>query len=106
MRFLQGQENSYGNYVAKFIIAHEWGHSIQFARGINKRAPMMELQADCVAGTFAKYAETNLRYAAFIESAVKSARAAADYSTHGTPSQRDYYSRYGYANGLSRCLSL
>ncbi|MDT8999779.1 hypothetical protein RQP53_10915 [Paucibacter sp. APW11] len=104
-RFLQGQENSYGNYVAKFIIAHEWGHTIQFARGINKRAPYQELQADCVAGTFAKYAQTNLRYPAFIESAVKSARAAADYSTHGTPSQRDYYSRYGYANGLNTCLT-
>lgn len=106
VRFLQGQENSYGNYVAKFILAHEWGHSIQFTRGIYKQAPMQELQADCVAGTFAKYAQTSLGYPSFIESAVRSARAAADYSTHGSPSQRDYYSRYGYANGLGRCLSL
>jgi predicted metalloprotease len=103
--FLQGQENSYGNYVAKFILAHEWGHSIQFTHGIYKRAPMQELQADCIGGTFVKYAQTNLRYASFIESAVRSARAAADYAEHGTPSQRDYYTRYGYANGLSRCLS-
>jgi len=103
--FLQGQENSYGNYVAKFILAHEWGHSIQFTRGIYKRAPMQELQADCVGGTFAKYAQTTLRYPSFIESAVRSARAAADYAEHGTPSQRDYYSRYGYANGLGACLN-
>jgi len=103
--FLQGQENSYGNYVATLIIAHESCHSIQFTRGINKRPPMQELQADCIGGTFAKYAQTTLRYPSFIESAVRSARAAADYSTHGTPSQRDYYSRYGHANGLGACLS-
>jgi predicted metalloprotease len=103
--FLQQQESSYGNYVAKFILAHEWGHTIQFTRGINRQPPMQELQADCVGGTFAKYAETSLRYPSFIENAVASARDAADYSEHGTPSQRDYYSRYGYANGLNTCLN-
>lgn len=103
--FLQGQENSYGNYTAKFIIAHEWGHSIQYTRGINRRAPMQELQADCVAGTFAKYAQVSLGYPSFIEAAVRSARAAADYGEHGTPSQRDYYARYGYANGFANCLN-
>ena len=46
--FLQQQENSYGNYVAKFILAHEWGHSIQFTNNIYRQAPMQELQADCV----------------------------------------------------------
>ncbi|WP_047249414.1 hypothetical protein [Chromobacterium subtsugae] len=103
--FLQQQESSYGNYVAKFILAHEWGHTIQFTRGINRQPPMQELQADCVGGTFAKYAEINLRYPSFIENAVASARDAADYAEHGTPSQRDYYSRYGYANGLNTCLN-
>ncbi|MBP4044187.1 hypothetical protein J9978_08045 [Chromobacterium violaceum] len=103
--FLQQQENSYGNYVAKFILAHEWGHSVQFTRGINRQPPMQELQADCVGGTFAKYAETNLRYSSFIENAVASARDAADYAEHGTPSQRDYYSRYGYANGFNVCMT-
>ncbi|PTU70958.1 hypothetical protein [Chromobacterium haemolyticum] len=103
--FLQQQENSYGNYVAKFILAHEWGHSIQFTHNIYRQAPMQELQADCVGGTFAKYAETNLRYPSFIENAVASARNAADYGEHGTPSQRDYYSRYGHAKGLNACLN-
>ena len=103
--FLQQQEG-YGDYVTKFVLAHEWGHTIQYTRGINKRPPMQELQADCTAGTFAKYAETKLKYRPFIEGAVLSARNAADNSTHGTPSQRDYYARYGYAKGLSTCLSL
>ncbi|UTH73202.1 hypothetical protein [Chromobacterium sp. IIBBL 290-4] len=103
--FLQQQESSYGNYVAKFILAHEWGHTVQFTYNINLQPPMQELQADCVGGTFAKYAETNLRYPSFIENAVASARDAADYQEHGTPSQRDYYSRYGYANGFDNCMN-
>ncbi len=102
--FLQQQEG-YGNYVAKFVLAHEWGHTIQFNYGIRLQAPYQELQADCTAGTFAKYAETRLRYPSFIESAVRSARAAADYGTHGTPSQRDYYSRRGYATDLYTCFN-
>lgn len=102
--FLQQQEG-YGNYAAKFVLAHEWGHAIQFNYGIRLRSPYQELQADCVAGSFAKYAETSLRYPAFIEASVRSARAAADYGTHGTPSQRDYYARRGYATSASTCLN-
>lgn len=101
--FLQSQE-SYGNYVSKFILAHEWGHTIQYTHGINKAAPYQELQADCTGGSFVKHAETKLRYAPFISAAVLSARAAADYGEHGTPSQRDYYARYGYSNGFNACF--
>lgn len=104
-QFLQGQENQYGNYVAKFIFAHEWGHTIQFAYGIRKPAPYQELQADCFGGNFAKYAQVSLGYPSFIESAVRSARAAADYGAHGTPSQRDYYARRGYATNVNTCLN-
>ncbi|WKB51786.1 hypothetical protein [Eleftheria terrae] len=104
-RFLQGQENSYGNYVGKFIFAHEWGHTVQFAYSIRLRSPYQELQADCFGGTFVKYAQASLGYPSFIESAVRSARNAADYSTHGTPSQRDYYTRRGYATSVNTCLN-
>lgn len=104
-QFLQQQENSYGHYVAKFILAHEWGHTVQFRYGIQRMAPYQELQADCVAGSFARYAETTLRHPSFITAALASARAAADYAEHGTPSQRDYYARYGYANSVSVCLN-
>lgn len=103
--FLQGQENAYGNYVSKFILAHEWGHSIQFSYGIYRQAPYQELQADCVGGSHVRYAQTNLGYGSFLEASVRSARAAADYGEHGTPSQRDYYARYGYQNGLNACFN-
>ncbi len=103
--FLQGQENGYGNYVAKFILAHEWGHSIQFRHGIYRQAPYQELQADCVGGSFIRYAVTTLRYSNFLSSAVNSARNAADYGSHGTPSQRDYYTRAGYNSGFNSCFN-
>lgn len=104
-QFLQTQESRYGNYAAKMVLAHEWGHSIQFTNNIRLNSPYQELQADCTGGSFIKYAVTNLRYASFLEAAVSSARAAADYAEHGTPAQRDYYTRWGYANGVANCFN-
>ncbi|MEN9659475.1 MAG: hypothetical protein RL571_2940 [Pseudomonadota bacterium] len=105
-QFLQSQETQHGNYAAKMVLAHEWGHSIQFAKGINLRAPYQELQADCNGGSFIRFAVNNLGYQPFLEAAVSSARAAADYSTHGTPAQRDAFTRWGYAQGdLLKCLN-
>ncbi|MDW5416106.1 MULTISPECIES: hypothetical protein [unclassified Iodobacter] len=105
-QFLQSQETQHGNYAAKMVLAHEWGHSIQFANGINLRAPYQELQADCNGGSFIRYAVNNLGYSSFLEAAVSSARAAADYSTHGTPAQRDAFTRWGYAQGdLLKCFN-
>ncbi|MDC8756400.1 hypothetical protein [Janthinobacterium fluminis] len=103
--FLQSQENQHGNYVAKMVLAHEWGHSIQFTHNINNLAPYNELQADCTGGSFIRYAQNNLGYASFLAGAVSSARAAADYGEHGTPAQRDYYTRWGYANGVLNCFN-
>jgi len=103
--FLQNQESTYGNYAAKMVLAHEFGHSIQFTNNIRLSSPYQELQADCTGGSFVKYAESSLRYPSFLATAVASARAAADYSTHGSPAQRDYYTRWGYANGVNRCFN-
>ncbi len=102
--FLQGAETRYGNYAAKAILGHEWGHTIQFARNIRQNAPYMELQADCAGGSFIRYAVDTLRYANFLTTAVNTARAYAG-GDHGTPAQRDYYTRWGYTNGISKCLS-
>ncbi|AMC33610.1 hypothetical protein [Janthinobacterium sp. B9-8] len=105
-QFLQSQENQHGSYAAKMVLAHEWGHSIQFTKGINLQAPYMELQADCNGGSFIRFAVNKLGYQPFLEAAVSSARAAADYGTHGTPAQRDAFTRWGYAQGdLRKCLN-
>lgn len=103
--FLQGQENQHGNYASKMVLAHEFGHSIQFTNNIRLSSPYQELQADCTGGSFIKYAVSNLGYASFLSAAVSSARAAADYAEHGTPAQRDYYTRWGYANGVGNCFN-
>ncbi len=102
---LQDQENRYGSYASKMVLSHEWGHSIQFQNNIRKTAPYQELQADCTGGSFVKFAQTRLGYASFLEASVSSARAAADYAEHGTPAQRDYFTRWGYANGVSKCFN-
>nr|CCO25568.1 Hypothetical protein CV_2564 [uncultured bacterium] len=104
-QMLQDQENRHGNYASKMVMAHEWGHSIQFQHNIYLRAPYMELQADCTGGSFIKYAQNYLGYPSFLNAAVSSARAAADYAEHGTPAQRDYYTRWGYANGVGKCFN-
>ncbi|MBY0572105.1 MAG: hypothetical protein K2P84_00365 [Undibacterium sp.] len=103
-RFLQNAENTYGSYAAKAILGHEWGHTIQFSRGVNQRAPYMELQADCSGGSYIRYAVDTLRYSDFLATAVSTARAYAG-GDHGTPAQRDYYTRWGYTNGIDKCFS-
>jgi predicted metalloprotease len=102
--FLQGAETNYGNYSAKAILGHEWGHTIQFSRSTRPAAPYLELQADCIGGSFINYAVNTLRYANFLTSAVNTARAYAG-GDHGTPAQRDYYTRWGYTNGHVKCLN-
>lgn len=104
-QMLQGQENRHGTYASKMVLAHEWGHTIQFQNNIRKSPPYQELQADCTGGSFIKFAQTKLGYSSFLEASVSSARAAADYAEHGTPAQRDYFTRWGYANGVSKCYN-
>lgn len=104
-QFLQSQENQHGNYAAKMVLAHEWGHSIQFTRNIRLASPYQELQADCTGGAFVRHAQVNLGYTSFLAAAVSSARAAADYASHGTPAQRDYYTRWGHTNGVTKCFN-
>jgi uncharacterized protein len=42
--------------VRNFIVAHEWGHAVQESANIHLEGEDMELQADCFAGAFLKYA--------------------------------------------------
>jgi hypothetical protein len=49
-----------GDYAAVGIIAHEWGHAVQAHLGIsrgNAFSIQMELQADCFAGAYTRYAQ-------------------------------------------------
>ncbi|WP_444997786.1 hypothetical protein [Aliikangiella sp. IMCC44359] len=97
-RFLQQIENSYP-LASKFVFAHEWGHTIQFKYNIYSRAPYQELQVDCVGGAFTYYGQNNLGYRGLFQSAQGLAYAIGGDPTHGTGSQRAYYTRQGYNTG-------
>lgn len=107
-KFMQDKANNYGPLVIKAILAHEWGHTIQLTRKFQYVAPYFELQADCIAGSFIKYSETTWSYPSFIEAAARNFREGTafvngTYDYHGSPSQRDFATRDGYANGLKGC---
>ncbi|WP_444997783.1 hypothetical protein [Aliikangiella sp. IMCC44359] len=104
-RFLQSKENSYP-LSAKFIFAHEWGHTIQFKYNIYSRAPYQELQVDCVGGAFTYHGENSLGYRGLFRSAQGLAYAIGGDPTHGSGSQRAYYTRKGYNTGgrLESCF--
>jgi predicted metalloprotease len=58
--FINRMYSSVGDYAAVSIIAHEWGHLVQAQLGIsrgNSLSIQMELQADCFAGAYTKYAD-------------------------------------------------
>jgi hypothetical protein len=58
--FISKVYSQVGDYAAVSIIAHEWGHLVQTQLGISNGrffSIQMELQADCSAGAYTKYAE-------------------------------------------------
>lgn len=96
-----------GDSAAYVVLAHEYGHSVQRHLGLlNQGIPTrdLELQADCLAGTFfagAKYAE--VLEPGDLEEGMFSAFNSGDYdfwhaSHHGTPRQRMAAFTLGYKN--------
>ncbi|MCC2626676.1 MAG: putative protein of unknown function, zinc metallopeptidase [Thermomicrobiales bacterium] len=52
--FFLEQERDIGDFVPIVVIAHEWGHHIQWLAGVPQgSANAFELQADCLAGAYA-----------------------------------------------------
>lgn len=45
------------DFAVATVIAHEWGHHIQVLLGVRVLGLRRELQADCMAGMFARYAD-------------------------------------------------
>ena len=127
---LQERFNSPGDFPMAYVVAHEVGHHIQNLLGIsekmsrlrqqlsegeyNKYSVKMELQADFLAGVWAKYEENkNLLNVGDIEEAMSAAQAIGDDRlqkqaqgyvvpesfTHGTSEQRVYWFKKGYQTG-------
>jgi predicted metalloprotease len=120
-----------GQFAQAYVLAHEVGHHVQNLLGIadkvraaqeraserqaNQLSVMLELQADCFAGVWAKNADQtrHILEAGDIESALRAAAAVGDDTlqrraqgyvvpesfTHGTAAQRVYWFKRGLAGG-------
>jgi predicted metalloprotease len=127
---LQNRFGAPGDFAMAYVVAHEVGHHLQTLMGTsekmnrlrgqvsqeeyNKYSVMMELQADFLAGVWARYtANKNLLDPNDIEEALTAANAIGDDRlqresqgrvvpesfTHGTSRQRMYWFRRGYETG-------
>jgi len=111
-----------GDFAQAYVIAHEVGHHIQNSRGLLGRGEVnqieTELQADCIAGAWAKDAERrNLLEVGDIDEALNAAAQIGDDTiqrrtqgrvqpetwTHGSAEQRARAFRTGYQSDLAGC---
>lgn len=130
-RLLQERLGAGGDFAQAYVIAHEVGHHVQNLLGIsdhvqaargrvseseyNRLSVRLELQADFLAGVWARYADRVKRVveAGDIEEAMRAASAVGDDRlqhssrgyvvpdsfTHGTSEQRVRWFRRGYETG-------
>jgi uncharacterized protein len=130
-RELQGRLGAGGDFAEAYVVAHEVGHHVQNLLGItdrvqaarrrlgeaefNRLSVRLELQADFLAGVWARYADRvkHVVEAGDIEEALRAASAVGDDRlqyrsrgyvvpdsfTHGTSEQRVRWFRRGYETG-------
>jgi uncharacterized protein len=106
-----------GDFAVAYVLAHEYAHNLQqelgvFDNRVTPTAKPYELQADCMAGTWAHsvYAEGALQ-PGDLEEATNTALAVGDFDVgnaqhHGTPNERRDALLTGFDSGEpSRCRS-
>ncbi|NIQ57003.1 MAG: peptidase, partial [Gammaproteobacteria bacterium] len=54
---MPGLYTEFGDFAVALVLAHEWGHVAQDRAGIDGPGIMLELQADCFAGAWARHVE-------------------------------------------------
>ena len=113
----QGYGSVSGDMAVAYIVAHEYGHQVQNELGLDQQyadLPTMdfELQADCYAGDWAKYANDKGELDdGDVDEALNAALAVGDFDTsnpghHGTPDQREEAWTKGFQSGDPQaCMS-
>jgi endonuclease YncB( thermonuclease family) len=108
--------DNFGEYAWVYVIAHEWGHHVQGQLGLLSSLDYnieIELQADCLAGTFAGNAEgedipteEDLSAAFFLASLGGDPAGTEfdDLRAHGTSEQRTDAFALGLDGGLDACM--
>ena len=117
--FLETQLQETGDYGPVFILAHEWGHSVQANLGIlqdpRRFTIQNELQADCLAGVYTRSAQDRqLLEAGDLEEAIASLLNAGDPQgtpwydpqAHGTSQQRIDAFQRGIGGGTQVCMGI
>jgi predicted metalloprotease len=98
---LPGQRAGYGraagDFAVAYVVAHEYAHDVQQESGVlagRTRALPTELNADCLAGTWARWADAQGRLdPGDLQEAIDTALAVGDFDVlnpqhHGTPVER------------------
>ncbi|MDQ2651687.1 MAG: neutral zinc metallopeptidase [Chloroflexota bacterium] len=111
--FFTAQETQFGNYAWVNILAHEWGHHVQNSLGLAPQSDnTFELQADCLAGAYARDAATRgLLDPGDVTEAVKVSAEFGDDplwpqdrpGAHGTNDERIVAFMRGYLDGFIGC---
>ncbi len=119
LRGLPGERAGYGraagDFAVAYVLAHEYAHNLQqelgtFSNAVGSSARPYELQADCLAGSWAHSVyEEGLLEPGDLEEATSAALAVGDFDVgnerhHGTPEERRDALLVGYETGEpARC---
>lgn len=103
--------NTDGDMAVISVLAHEWGHAVQYqAKMLNKLPIMNELQADCLSGAFARYAtekgvleEGDTKEAAFAFAIGGDNAPWYAPQAHGDSRMRVERFSLGFQNGITGC---
>ena len=113
----QEVSDEYGSAATAVVMAHEFGHAIQFRAGVDERTITMEQQADCFAGAWTAHAmnddDATLRIpnddlkrvlAAMISVADRKGVSAEFDGAHGSGFDRASAFQDGFQNGAKSCV--
>jgi uncharacterized protein len=97
INWFQSVVNTYGDFAAGGLLAHEWGHAMAYLLGYTVRDYREEYHADCFAGMYARYGYQKGLLNGSDYSELRNWYVAQPfYADHGYGSTRAQWYDYGY----------